>query len=106
MHREMDEGGRPELWYQKTHPMVLALGGDRDAAIAMLQRSAASKYAFTDSWYFLEVEPVYDGLRQDPRFQAILRDARAHGAEQRLELDRRRAAGRVPDRSGDRPGQS
>ena len=28
---------------------------------------------------------------------------RVHRAEQRLELDRRRAAGRVPDRSGDRP---
>jgi tetratricopeptide (TPR) repeat protein len=106
MHREIAEEGRSEFWYYKAHPIVLALGGDRDAAIAMLQRSAASKYAFSDGWYLLEVEPAYDGLRQDPRFQAILRDARTHRAEQRQELERRRAAGRVPDRSGDRPGQS
>jgi hypothetical protein len=106
MRREIDEDGRPELWYQTSHSIALALGGDREAAIAMLQRSAASKHAYSGAWYFLEMEPAYDGLRQDPRFQAIVREARAHRVEQRQELDRRRAAGRLPDRSGDRPGQS
>ena len=98
MRREIDHDGRPELWFQKTHPIALALSGDRDAAIAMLQRSVATRFAFSDQWCYLEAEPAYDGLRQDPRFQAILRDARANAAEQRRELERRRAAGRVPDR--------
>jgi len=98
MRREIDGEGRPEFWYQKIHPIALALNGDRDGAIAMLQRSVATRYAFSEHWYFLQVEPAYDGLRPDPRFQAILRDARANAAEQRRELDRRRAAGRVPDR--------
>jgi len=101
MHHEIRDEGRSELWYQKVHPIALALNGDRDAAIAMLQRSISNKYAFSDGWFFLEVEPAYDGLRQDPRFKAMLHEARAHWVEQRQELDRRRANGRVPDRGDD-----
>ncbi len=26
MHREIDEDGRPELWYQKAHPVAAGLG--------------------------------------------------------------------------------
>ncbi len=51
----------------------------------------------------LETEPSFAELRKDPRFQALMRQVRSHLDEQRRELDRLRAEGVVPDRSG-KPG--
>jgi TolB-like protein/Tfp pilus assembly protein PilF len=98
MHHEVNKLGRAELWYQKTHPMALALAGDREAALAMLERSVASRFAMEEGWYFFEIEPAYDSLRDDPRFEAMRMAVRAHIAEQRRELDRRRSDGRVETR--------
>jgi hypothetical protein len=96
--RQIGEKGRAEIWYDITYPAALALNQERDAAIAMLERSMASGHAMSDGWYRLELDPALDGLRGDPRFQRMLRDVRANSAEQRRELDHARAEGLVPDR--------
>jgi TolB-like protein/Tfp pilus assembly protein PilF len=102
MRREID-AGRPEFWYRKSHPVAFALNDDPEAALAMLQRAASSRYSMSDWWLVYELEPAYATLRQDPRFAAMLEAARANSVEQRRELERRRKDGRVPVRGAAAP---
>jgi hypothetical protein len=99
MRLEVGEQGRPEFWYQCYHPTALALNGQYDAALAMIERSIASGSGLKDWWYFFESDPAYGPLRQDARFQAALNTVHAYVAAQRAELDRMRAEGLVPDRT-------
>ena len=98
MRHEVGELGRPEFWYQRYHPTALALNGQNDAALAMIERSIASGLGLVDWWYYFESDPAYGPLRQDARFQATLSTVRAYVEAQRGELDRMRAEGLVPDR--------
>lgn len=95
--REAHEEGRGEMWYAGTLPAALAWLGDRDAAIAALQRSFASG-AHNNWWYRLEYEPAFDELRNDPRFAALLSQERNRAAAQRDLLEGMRRRGEVPRR--------
>jgi tetratricopeptide (TPR) repeat protein len=101
MRREMGTPGHPEVWYYAWHPIALALDGDGDAAIEMLQARMASKFDLTAMWR-LGTEPAYAELRKEARFQALMQRLRSYLEEQRRELERLRAEGLVPDRSGTR----
>ena len=97
---EIRDLGRPEHWYRRPYALALALNGDREASIAALQRYAnAGAYPFTDWQLYFELEPAIAAMRQDPRFQELVRKAQEHVAAERRELDRMRAEGLVPDRS-------
>ncbi|HWV93659.1 MAG TPA: hypothetical protein VNZ24_05055, partial [Vicinamibacterales bacterium] len=102
MEREIREG-RPEFWYLRGHAVALALKGETDAAIAILERLYASGRATSEWWCHLEAEPAYDALRKAPRFEALRRKVRNHITEQRQELARLRKEGLVPERSGGEP---
>jgi hypothetical protein len=99
MHREVGEEGRSELWYFAWHPVALAMNLQGDEAIAMLERAHAQKLIFYGDWFRLEVEPAFDGIRSDPRVQAMIRNVHARVVEQRRELETMRRQGLVPDRS-------
>jgi tetratricopeptide (TPR) repeat protein len=99
MRQEMGTPGHPEIWYYAWHPVALALNGERDAAIEMLQRAFASRFDWA-ALRGLETEPSFAELRKDARFQALMRQLRSRLDEQRRELERLRAEGVVPDRSG------
>jgi TolB-like protein/Tfp pilus assembly protein PilF len=98
-HHEVHDQGRPEFWYRRGHALALALNGDREGLIAALQRYVnAGDHVFSGWWYHFDLEPAYATLRQDPRFQELVRKVREHVAAERRELDRMRAEGLVPDR--------
>ena len=99
MRHEVGELGRPEFWYYPYHPTALALSGQHDAALAMIERSIASGSGLLHWRYYFESDPAYGPLRQDARFQATLRTVHAYVEAQRAELDRMRAEGLVPDRT-------
>ena len=102
MRQEMGTPGHPEIWYYAWHPLALALNGEPDAAIEMLHARFASKFDWV-AMPELQNEPSFAELRKDARFQALMRQLRSRLDEQRRELDRLRAEGVVPDRSG-KPG--
>jgi hypothetical protein len=100
MRHETGELGRPEYWYVHFHPAALAMNGEGDAAIAMLERSMAQTAKPVIAWWQLfEVEPAFSPLRADPRFEAFSAKVRAHILAERGELERLRAEGLLPDRS-------
>ena len=100
MRHETGELGRPEYWYVHFHPAALAMNGEGDAAIAMLERSMAQRAKPVIAWWQLfEIEPAFAPLRADPRFEAFSAKVRAHIAAERDELERLRAEGRLPERS-------
>jgi tetratricopeptide (TPR) repeat protein len=49
--------------------MVLAALGDRGAACDRLERAVTERY---DRLIYLNVDPVFDALREEPRFQALV----------------------------------
>ena len=98
LHREVGEEGRSEYWYFWWYPETLAMNGDRDEAISMLERAVARDRVRGDWWFRLE-EPAFDDIRRDPRFQVMLGKVQAQLVEQRHELETMRRQGLVPDRS-------
>jgi len=100
MRHETGELGRPEYWYVHFHPAALAMNGEGDAAIDMLERSMAQSAKPVIAWWQLfEIEPAFATLREDPRFEAFRAKVRAHIAAQRRELERLQADGLLPDRA-------
>ena len=60
----------PMEFAQMGRAVVYAKLGDRDRAIACLERAYA---AHSSDMLFVNVEPCFDPLRDDPRFQALIR---------------------------------
>jgi TolB-like protein/Flp pilus assembly protein TadD len=69
----------------------LAALGDREGALDHLERSLEFDYSFS-SWQ-IGLGPMYDELRDEPRFQAVMTRMEAKRDEQRANLDRMRAEG-------------
>ena len=99
MRYEVGELGRPEYWYVLFHAAALVMNGEHDAAISMLERSITQSAKPVIAWWQLfGIEPAFAVLRGDPRFEAFRAKVQAHIAAQRLELERLRAEGLLPDR--------
>jgi TolB-like protein len=98
MRHELDVERRPDFWYLSRHPIALALDGDRDAALGMLERSLSSGRALSQWQSLIEEEPAFAPLRQDKRFQDLTRRLRARIDEQKRELERLRQEEAIPAR--------
>jgi serine/threonine-protein kinase len=67
LERVRRDGGRPE---PATMSQCYANIGDKDQAFVWLARAYG---AHSDAMLYLKVNPIYDGLRADPRFDELLR---------------------------------
>ncbi len=83
---------------ERQRGVALALLGRNEEALQALENGFTSGYRVR-WWYLLEREPAFAQLRSDPRFQALLVEARAHVAAERTILKDLRQAGSVPNRS-------
>jgi TolB-like protein/Tfp pilus assembly protein PilF len=98
MNFDVRERKRPELWYLRMHSVALALLGEKDAALALLERSFDADVLYSQWWWFFEVEPAYEELRKDRRFASLRTRVMARIEEQHRMLDRLREDGQVPVR--------
>ncbi len=89
---------RGELWYQIDRATALALLGDRKTALSALHKAVGEGYSTT--WSLIELDPAFDFLRGDAEFQSLMRAIKAKVSSERQLLDRMRADGRVPNRTG------
>ena len=81
----------------RTKAEALALRGEDDAALALLEESFA-KLDYTSWWYSLQYDPAWKRLHTHPRFVAIAASVRAHVADQAQRLRDLRAEGQVRQR--------
>ena len=89
---------RGDMWFFQDRATALALLGEQKAALAALHKAVVGNYINT--WELIAVDPAFDSLRAVPEFQAMMREIEAKRVLERQNLDRLRAAGSVPVRSG------
>jgi TolB-like protein/Tfp pilus assembly protein PilF len=89
---------RGELWYVIDRATALALLGERKAALTALHHAVSAGYLST--WSLMQSDPAFDKLHGDAEFEGLMRAIKTKQAHERQILDRMRADGRVPMRSG------
>jgi TolB-like protein len=90
--------GRTKDWFSRERAAAFAVLGEDERAIGELEASAKTR-KFYRWWYVAELDPLYDHLRGDPRFQALAEQAKQHRRSQRALLDELRRNGEVPQRA-------
>jgi TolB-like protein/Flp pilus assembly protein TadD len=102
LRERMPPAGAPYSGYRVTLPtfgraIAAAVLGETETALRTLEFGLDSGNPW---WWWLRGHPAFDGLREEPRFQALIAAAEDHAAEQRVLLAEMRRAGVLPDRHG------
>jgi TolB-like protein len=71
-------------WPSVAAPLLL---GDRDAALVKLRAFAPDKYRSNDAHIIMEHSALFEPIRDEPEFIAVLEDYRRNAAEQRALLE-------------------
>jgi DNA-binding winged helix-turn-helix (wHTH) protein/TolB-like protein/Tfp pilus assembly protein PilF len=90
--------GRAENWLCRERAAAFAVLGDDERALEQLAISLKVR-KFYRWWYLAELDPLYDHLRDDPRFQALAERAKQHRIAQRALVEEMRQKGEVPKRT-------
>jgi TolB-like protein/DNA-binding winged helix-turn-helix (wHTH) protein len=75
------------IYNLRTKAQALQLKGETDAALKLLDQSFQEN-DYTQWWYTLRLDPTWDGLRNDPRFIAIIDAVRTHIGMEAAQLDK------------------
>lgn len=89
--------GRPQFFFSRDRAAAFAILGDKERALTELENSLRIGHYYL-WWYLSDRDPLYEGFRSDPRFQALAARAKRHREEQRALLEEMRRAGQVPKR--------
>jgi len=98
---DSDEIGRPAHWFARERAALLVLLGENDKAISELALNQKMDHWYR-WWYVAEIDPIYEGLRKDPRFIELAEAARRYRATQKTLLDDMRRKGEIPTRAAPR----
>jgi TolB-like protein/DNA-binding winged helix-turn-helix (wHTH) protein/Tfp pilus assembly protein PilF len=95
---EAESVGRTENWFCRERAAAFAILGDDELALAELAIAQKMKKLYR-WWYLAELDPLYEHLRSDPRFQELAERASKHRVEQRALVEQMRRKGEVPKRT-------
>ena len=89
----------PPVYKRRSRALALMLLGEEERALADLAASFRDDRDYTQWWYALDRDPVWGGVRDDPRFQALAAEVRAHAARDLDAVETLRAQGQIPRRA-------
>lgn len=90
--------GRTKDWFSRERASAFAILGEDERALQELAASVQTGKMYR-WWYLAELDPAYEHLRGDPRFQALARQAKEHRRSQRALVEELRRKGAVPKRT-------
>jgi predicted Zn-dependent protease len=93
------ETNTPPVYKRRSRALALMLLGEEERALADLAASFRDDRDYTQWWYALDRDPVWNSVRDDPRFQALAAEVRAHAARDREAVESLRARGEIPRRA-------
>ncbi len=94
---DADRNLRP-VYKRRTRAQALMLLGEPERALQDLAASFREDRDYNQWWYTTDHDPVWDGLRDDARFQAIAADAHEFAAREFAAVEELRAKGEIPRR--------
>lgn len=86
------------VYKRRTRAQAWMLLGERERALEDLAASFSQDLDYTQWWYSLEHDPVWEAARGNPRFIEIGRGVRAYISLERQAVERLREKGEVPRR--------
>jgi tetratricopeptide (TPR) repeat protein len=93
-----DDVQSPPVYKRRSRSQALMLLGDPDAALAELEASFRKDRDYTQWWYAIDRDPVWDPLRGSDRFRALAGEVRAYATSERGRVDELRREGKIPAR--------
>jgi TolB-like protein/DNA-binding winged helix-turn-helix (wHTH) protein/Tfp pilus assembly protein PilF len=91
--RELQRGA---MWTRMTRAQALALLGDREGAIALLEESERDGSLIMKHWMHLHLDPAFDSLRGHPKFQHLVASMNTRASSERDKLEQLRRDGLIP----------
>jgi hypothetical protein len=89
--------GRAPFYLSRDRAAAYAILGDKERTLEELKNSLRIGH-YSYWWYYAELDPLYENLRSDPRFKALVAQVKEHRARQRALLEEMRRRGEVPKR--------
>jgi predicted Zn-dependent protease len=88
----------PPVYKRRSRAQALMLLGKPERAMADLAASFREDRDYTQWWYALDRDPVWDDLRSSERFRALAAEVQAYAASERAAVEDLRRDGKVPRR--------
>jgi TolB-like protein/DNA-binding winged helix-turn-helix (wHTH) protein/cytochrome c-type biogenesis protein CcmH/NrfG len=88
---------RGNFWFWLQRSRVMAMLGRNEESLAALEHVTDSAEA--GCWTEVDLDPAFDHLRLEPRFQGFLSERKRHTAEQLALLQQMREKGEIPSRA-------
>jgi tetratricopeptide (TPR) repeat protein len=95
---DLRSGAKSETWLSDDLAIAQLLAGDRQRALDTLEHAFAAGIFRHSAWHFEDADPAFDAVRTDARFVALSRRLRLHMEQERVEVEKMRAAGELPRR--------
>jgi len=90
----------PPVYKRRARAQALMLLGETERALADLAASFRDDRDYTQWWYTLDRDPIWNDVRSDERFRALAAEVHVQAARERQAVEELRRRGEIPVRGG------